>query len=557
MLQVWTGVECSIVRVKDAVRNQLVETGHFDRDGDLDLLAGLGVKTVRYPALWELVEAREGCDDWTWLDRRLGRLRELGISPIVGLLHHGSGPPWTHVLAPDFPDRLAAMAGRVARRYPWLEHFTPVNEPATTARMGGLYGKWIPHATDEATFLRMLAAQCRAVARTMAAIRSVIPDAQLVQTEDFGRTFATQRLEYQAQYENERRWLTLDLLCGRVDDRHPFYARFLSSGVDPRHLRELAAAPCAPNIVAVDYYLTSDRFLDHRSSRYRDETPGGNGEDVYVDVAAVRSDAPADELGLESRLTEVWERYRLPVAAGEVHNGCTRDEQLRWFMEGWQAAQNCLAKGVDVRAVTAWALFGSFDWNSLMTRQDGYYECGVFDCRMTPPRRTVVAEAVSALAHGRTFTHPALDQTGWWRRPAPSVGPASGIVLQGVDPRMSVLNECCQNRRLRTVSVRRLPPHRILDDRWATIVLSGSAGSGGGDSFSLSVRYAAGGSLAFKIPRHLDWVAACNALLDHVVDGTRGQWELVSAEAANQYQIRQAGASQPALVQPVSQVQVP
>lgn len=88
-----------------------------------------------------------------------------------------------------------------------------------------------------------------------------------MQTEDFGRTYATQRLEYQAQYENERRWLSLDLLCGRVDDRHPFYTRLLSSGVDPRCLRELAAAPCAPDIVGVDYYLTSDRFLDHRTSR--------------------------------------------------------------------------------------------------------------------------------------------------------------------------------------------------------------------------------------------------------------------------------------------------
>lgn len=543
MLQVWTGVECSIVRVKDAVRNQLVETGHFDRDADLDLLAGLGVKTVRYPVLWELVEAREGCDDWTWLDRRLERLRELGVSPIAGLLHHGSGPPWTHVLAPDFPHRLAAMAGRVANRYPWLKYFTPINEPATTARMGGLYGTWFPHAADEATFLRLLTAQCDAVSKAMAAIRSVIPDAQLVQTEDFGRTFATRRLEYQARYENERRWLSLDLLCGRVDDRHPFHTRLLSSDVDPHCLRELADEPCAPDIVGVDYYLTSDRFLDHRTTRYRGEFPGGNGEDVYVDVAAVRSDAPADELGLENRLTEVWERYRLPVAAGEVHNGCTRDEQLRWFMESWQAAQNCLAKGVDVRAVTAWALFGSFDWNSLMTRQDGYYECGVFDSRMTPPRPSVVAEALSALAHGGTFSHPALDQTGWWRRPVRSVDPASRLVLQSVGPRISVLNECCQHRRLRTVSSRRLSPRGADNARWATIVFSGAQASERGNSVSLYASYAAGGRLAFKISRRLDWVAACNAFLDYVVDGTCGQWELISAGSANQYHIRQAAAS--------------
>ena len=138
MLAVWGGVECSIVRVKNGIRNQLIETGHYTRSEDLDLIAGLGIRTLRYPTLWELVESVEGHDDWLWLDLRLSRLKQLAISPIAELLHHGSGSAWTHILAPDFPDRLAAFAGRLARRYPWIRHFTPVAEPLTTARMSGL-----------------------------------------------------------------------------------------------------------------------------------------------------------------------------------------------------------------------------------------------------------------------------------------------------------------------------------------------------------------------------------------------------------------------------------
>jgi dTDP-4-dehydrorhamnose reductase len=38
-----------------------------------------------------------------------------------------------------------------------------------------------------------------------------------------------------------------------------------------------------------------------------------------------------------------------------------------------------------VRAVTAWSLLGAYDWTSLLTREDGVYECGVFDLRGTPP----------------------------------------------------------------------------------------------------------------------------------------------------------------------------
>jgi hypothetical protein len=35
---------------------------------------------------------------------------------------------------PSFATGLAAFALRVAERYPWVDAFTPVNEPLTTAR---------------------------------------------------------------------------------------------------------------------------------------------------------------------------------------------------------------------------------------------------------------------------------------------------------------------------------------------------------------------------------------------------------------------------------------
>src|SRR5215213_905302 len=95
-----------------------------------------------------------GAYDWRWSDQRLARLRDLGITPIVGLLHHGSGPRWTSLTDPAFPERLAAYAGAVAARYPWVQDYTPLNEPLTTARFSGLYGHWYPHGDDDATFVR-------------------------------------------------------------------------------------------------------------------------------------------------------------------------------------------------------------------------------------------------------------------------------------------------------------------------------------------------------------------------------------------------------------------
>jgi dTDP-4-dehydrorhamnose reductase len=69
-----------------------------------------------------------------------------------------------------------------------------------------------------------------------------------------------------------------------------------------------------------------------------------------------------------------------------------------------------------VRAVTAWALLGSFDWDSLVTRAEGHYEPGVYDLRGGSPRPTALARLVKELARGAGPTQEVLDVPGWWRR---------------------------------------------------------------------------------------------------------------------------------------------
>lgn len=154
-LEVWGGLEASVVRVGADIVDQVRLTGHDRRKSDLDAFAALGLKAIRYPVLWERVAPGALADaDWRWCDERLGRLRELGVRPIVGLLHHGHGPLHTNLLASDFPEKFAAYAAAVAARYPWVDAYTPINEPLTTARFCGLYGVWQPHARDRRVFAR-------------------------------------------------------------------------------------------------------------------------------------------------------------------------------------------------------------------------------------------------------------------------------------------------------------------------------------------------------------------------------------------------------------------
>ena len=62
----------------------------------------------------------------------------------MGLVHHGSGPAGTDLLDEGFAEGLARFARAVAERFPWVEDWTPVNEPLTTARFSALYGHWYP-----------------------------------------------------------------------------------------------------------------------------------------------------------------------------------------------------------------------------------------------------------------------------------------------------------------------------------------------------------------------------------------------------------------------------
>jgi dTDP-4-dehydrorhamnose reductase len=414
----WGGVECTLVRIGDDYRNQIVETGHSARFADIDAMAELGVKAVRYPILWESVAPESPSElDFSWHDRRLERLREHGIKVIAGLLHHGSGPHYTNLLDPEFPDRLADYAVRVARHYPWIEAWTPVNEPLTTARASCLYGHWYPHLTDIDAAFRATVIQCLGIARTMRALRSLSPNAQLIATEDVPKTFSTAELQYQADHENERRWLTFDLLTGRVVPGHHFYRWLRNKSATEAQLAELASGDGRPDILGFDHYLTSERYLDHRVERYPTVQAGSNGRHRYVDVEAVRVRKLQGEVGPALRLRETWERYGIPIAITEVHHGCTREEQVRWLKEMWDAAESERARGADIRAVTLWAMFGAVDWRSLLTRRDGIYDVGAFDTRSETPRPTLLAKAAAKLGRGERFEHPVLDLPGWWKRP--------------------------------------------------------------------------------------------------------------------------------------------
>ena len=416
--EVWGGLECTINRIKDTFRDQLKYAGHYHRTRDIDHIAATGIRMLRYPILWEAHQRgnEEQKINWSQTSQQLQRIRSNHIIPIAGLVHHGSGPGFTSLLDDHFAEKLAAYALKVAMQFPWIEYYTPVNEPLTTARFSGLYGCWYPHFKDEFSFFKMLLNQLKAIVLSMKAIRTVNPDAKLIQTEDLAKVHSTPLLKYQADFENERRWLTYDFLYGKVDDTHPLWDYFIDNGIQEKDLQFFLENPCMPYVAGFNYYVTSERYLDEKIHLYPETSRGGNGNHSYSDLAAVRAIKPS---GLKRLLREAWERYQSPMALTEVHMNCTREEQLRWFKEAWDHCVALKKQGVKIKAITAWSLLGAYDWDSLLTREQGNYESGVFDISKNGLRPTAIARLVSDLAKKGHFHHPVMSEKGWWHKSYP------------------------------------------------------------------------------------------------------------------------------------------
>ena len=413
--EIWGGIECTINRVGNEFFDQL-EYANFYQQPQIPAIIDLGIKKLRFPILWEKHQpAPETVPDFSWVATQLQQLHESGIAVIAGLVHHGSGPFFTNLLDENFPRLLADYAKSVAEKFPWIEYYTPVNEPLTTARFSGLYGLWFPHAADDSSFLKMLIHELKGTVLAMQEIRKINPAAKLVQTEDLGKTYSTPLLKYQANFENERRWLTFDLLCGNVNEKHKLWKYFIKHNIPEEDLLFFLENKCAPDIFGFNYYVTSERFLDEKIYLYPRHTIGGNNRHNYADVEAVRVEVE-EEIGIEVLVTEAWERFHQPIAITEVHLHCHREEQIRWFKYVWESCLKMKERGIDIQSVTAWALFGSFGWNKLLTHSRGDYEPGVFDIRGGTARPTALRNYIRQAGHSCKCSHPLSEGKGWWQR---------------------------------------------------------------------------------------------------------------------------------------------
>ncbi len=324
-------------------------TGHYQRwESDLDLIASLGVKYVRYGIPWHRIQPAPDRWDWALADGPLERLLDHGIDPIVDLVHYGL-PSWLDgaYLAADFPQRMADYATRVAERYHGrIRLYTPLNEPRVTAWYCGKLGWWPPYQRGWKGFVAVMRQVCRGICLSMEALRAVDPLIVPMHV-DATDLYLSQDplLATEVARRQELVFLALDLVAGRVGESHPLRAWLADCGLGDDDLAWFRAhAGDLPAIGLNLYPMFTRKVL----------TRGAGGLRMRMPYAS------ADLIGDLGRLYH--RRYDCPLWISETASVGPVRRRKAWLDDSLTAVRDLRAEGVPMVGYTWWPLFALVTW---------------------------------------------------------------------------------------------------------------------------------------------------------------------------------------------------
>lgn len=359
-----TGIENSIPRIDNGrVRvDQMESCGHYKfLRQDFDCVVALGVRFLRYGPPLHTTLVGPGQYDWEFSDLAFAELRARDIIPIVDLCHFGV-PDWLGDFQnPDFPEQFAAYAGAFARRFPWVQMYTPVNEMFICAQFSGLFGWWNEQGKSDRTFVTALKHIVKANVLAMHEIIKARPDAIFIQSESSEYFHAESPAAIKvAEVENSRRFLSLDLNFGhRVDST--MYEYLTDNGMTREEYHFFLTNSLRHHcILGNDYYWTNE----HRVS--------ANGA----------SRASGEIFGYSEITRQYHARYRLPVMHTETNfmEGPNADEAVNWLWKQWANVLRVRNDGVPTVGFTWYSLTDQTDWDTaLREKNDRIHPVGLFD----------------------------------------------------------------------------------------------------------------------------------------------------------------------------------
>jgi beta-glucosidase len=398
-LQLGVGIEDTFIPHEFTGQRRLDEyelTQHYEHwREDLDLAADAGAGFVRWGIPWYLVEPEPGRFDWSWIDQVADHFRRSGLTCVVDLMHYGT-PLWldNQFLNGDYAERVAAYGRAVAERYAGVfDDFTPLNEPVINAIYCGEKGIWPPRLTGDDGFAKVITAIARGMVRTQQEIAAVNPDARFVHV-DAGFRWENDSPTQSRDLLSERRFISLDLIMGRVVPEHPMHGYLRAGGVAVDDLTWLVQNPVTPDFVGVNYY---PGFT----------TVGFNADGTEYPVEA-------GVAGLREIVTDYHTRYGIPIVITETSRGGSVDERITWLGESLELVDE-LRASIPVLGYTWFPFFTLVDWlyrQDVRPADDWFIHMGLVDLHRGADRvlARVRTEAFERFQHqARSRRTPALE----------------------------------------------------------------------------------------------------------------------------------------------------
>ncbi len=361
-----TGIECSYPTIDygRTRRDQLEECGHYKHwKKDFKLVKELGLKVLRYGLPYYKIHLGPDKYDWDFADEVMDEMKHLEITPILDLLHFGL-PDWLgNFQNPEMPIHFAKYAKAVAKRYPWVRYYTPVNEIYVTAKMSGKDGVWNEQMKSDRAFVTAIK---NIVAASILATHSIAecrPDAIIIQSE-------TAEYMHEAKSDqskevilmNKQRLISLDLLYG-----HPPDADVLMYLMDNGLTREeyewfMKGEPPGYQVMGNDYYGRNEKILKPDNS---------------IAIAE-------DVMGWYQITRSYYDRYKKPVMHTETNTFIAEDNPT-WLWKQWINILKMRADGVPVLGFTWYSLIDQIDWDTgLAQKNNTVNACGLYNLDREP-----------------------------------------------------------------------------------------------------------------------------------------------------------------------------
>jgi beta-glucosidase len=366
-----TGIENSSPTVTSDGRtrrvDQMASCRHYQLwRTDFDLVEQLGIAFLRYGPPLHRTYLGEGKYDWEFPDLTLRDLAARDIVTIADLCHFGV-PDWIGSFQnPDFPWLFARYAADFARRYPWIQLYTPINEMFVCATFSALYGWWNEQLASDRAFVTALKHLVMANVLAMEAILEIRPDALFIQSESSEYFHAEDpRATKHAELGNARRFMSLDLNYGnRVDSE--MYEYLMDNGMSRAEYQSFLGRGLRQHcVMGNDYYVANE---------HRVNADGGT--------------RPAGEVfGYYAITKQYHQRYLLPVMHTEtnIDEGDDGTAAVNWLWKEWANVLRVRNDGVPIVGFTWYSLTDQIDWDTALREDNARINrVGLYDLQREP-----------------------------------------------------------------------------------------------------------------------------------------------------------------------------